>query len=125
MLSVKQEDSVCLWVVGFDKERPSMNKKQKIVLWIGIAIFGLMGLFPPWVYSVGDSGRIRGYGGRRFIVRDFWSEQPRSSVIYSIDIQSLATEWLIVIGVTGGLFIIFKGKNSTKPKGVSKPESEE
>ncbi len=27
-----------------------MNKKQKIVLWIGIAVILLIGLFPPWNY---------------------------------------------------------------------------
>ncbi|GAG59526.1 unnamed protein product [marine sediment metagenome] len=27
-----------------------MNKKQKIVLWVGVIIIVLIGLFPPWNY---------------------------------------------------------------------------
>jgi hypothetical protein len=29
-----------------------MNRKQKIVLWIGIGIFVLMALFPSWILQL-------------------------------------------------------------------------
>jgi len=39
-----------------------MNRKQKIVLWIGIVIIVLMCLFPPWM-------RIRDFGESRVVTR--------------------------------------------------------
>lgn len=41
----------------------TMNRKQKIVLWIGIAIIVLMCLFPPWM-------RIRDFGKSRVVTRE-------------------------------------------------------
>ncbi|MEE8262910.1 MAG: hypothetical protein V3R83_10650, partial [Gammaproteobacteria bacterium] len=29
-----------------------MNTKQKLCVWLGIGVFVLMGLFPPWVYRL-------------------------------------------------------------------------
>lgn len=29
-----------------------MNQKQKVVLWVAVALFVLMGLFPPWTPRV-------------------------------------------------------------------------
>ena len=33
-----------------------MNGKQKVVLWIGVLIFLLMGIFPPWVHVFNQKG---------------------------------------------------------------------
>lgn len=39
-----------------------MNKRQKKVLWIGIAAIVVMGIFPPWAFSNQVSIVMWGYG---------------------------------------------------------------
>lgn len=62
-----------------------MNKTQLTVLWIGIGIFVLMGLFPPgtWGYDFILEGR-------------------------SISLGRLVIEWTIVVAITGGLIYSLK-----------------
>ncbi|MBA7650477.1 hypothetical protein ES703_58283 [subsurface metagenome] len=94
-----------------------MNIKQKIVLWIGIAIIVIMGLFPPWImpitrrYGMGNTVKYRKYYGYDFI----WA-QPESSLV-SIDFHRLGLQWAIVGVITGGLIYSFKDK---KPKDEQK-----
>ena len=76
-----------------------MNRKQKICLWLGIAVFGLMGLFPPFIspepYWTG--GRPRFY---QFIL----------STYGNIDISRLCIQWAMIVVVTVSLIYILKVK---------------
>jgi len=63
-----------------------MNKTQLIVLWIGIGILILMGLFPP--------GTRGGY--------DFILEAR------SVSLSRLIIEWAIIVMLTGGLICSLK-----------------
>lgn len=58
-----------------------MNKKQKIVLWLGIAVFVLMGLYPP---------------------ADFDGA--------ALDPPQLLIQWAMVVVVAGGLLVTLKDK---------------
>jgi hypothetical protein len=76
-----------------------MNRKQKICLWLGITVFGLMGLFPPFIspepYWTG--GRPRFY---QFILYTYGN----------IDISRLCIQWAMVVVVTASLIYILKVK---------------
>lgn len=79
-----------------------MNKKQKIILWIGIAFFVLLGLFPPskstpWA-------------------RQETTQRPITLYHHSIDGSKLFAYWAMVAVVTSGLIVTFKDKKDTKPK---------
>ncbi len=50
---------VCLITGALLYTLNNMNRKQKIVLWIGIGVIVLMCLFPPWL--AGDEGEFEGY----------------------------------------------------------------
>ena len=63
-----------------------MSKTQLIVLWLGIGIVVLMGLFPP--------GTLGGYG---FILE-----------ARSVSLGRLIIEWAIVVLITGGLIYTLK-----------------
>jgi hypothetical protein len=86
-----------LWVIyfavyGFIK---LISYKRIICLWIGIVVFIIMGLFPPWITKSG--GMFLGYS---FLLREFGH----------IDISRLAVQWIIVAVITGGLFLAFQEK---------------
>lgn len=78
-----------------------MNKKQKIVLWVGIAAFVLMGLYPPWMISKAPM-RSEGYS--------FVLAPPVGTIdetFCQINMPRLYIQWMIVV-VIGGLVISFK-----------------
>ncbi len=80
-----------------------MNRKQMMVLWIGITVFVLMGLFPPFIAPLPS-----GYGGRQryyqFIL----------SIYGNIDIIRLCVQWAMVAVITGGLIYILKDKKDDR-----------
>ena len=93
-----------------------MNEKQLIVMWVGIIIIVLMGLFPPWLTVFADASRISlGYG---FILIPPLPNAYRYQFA-SIDFTRLLTQWTIVAAITAGLIITFKDKK-TKDKGEQK-----
>ena len=73
------------------KLKDNMSKKQKICLWIGVAAFALMCIFPP-------AGRI--------YVKNTLAE----TILY---VSILLIRWVVVIVVTGSLIYILRDK---KPK---------
>jgi hypothetical protein len=89
-----------------------MNRKQMICLWIGIAVFVLMGIFPPWIVHSGIVQRIDGY---HLILRppesDEWYWYPLLNTSY------LYIQWTIVAVITVGLCYTLRDKN---PKGEQK-----
>jgi len=93
-----------------------MNDKQEVVLWIGTAIFVLMSLFPPWLYTY--DALVYGLHTQKPIGY-FWlfsKPQPSDSNYagVSIDCSRLLIQWAIVVVVTVGLIYIFKDKKDKK-----------
>lgn len=74
-----------------------MNRKQIKCLWIGIVVFILMGLFPPFMTT--SEGYFRGY---MFVINDY--------SYLRVDISRLFVQWIIVAVVTGGLLLTFQQK---------------
>jgi len=72
-----------------------MNKKQKNVLWIGIAIIVLIGIFPP------------GLGWQQTINNPLTIFEVRGEFI---SYGKLLIQWAIVAVITGGLIYAFKDK---------------
>ena len=82
-----------------------MNLKQKICLWIGIVIFVIMGIFPPWI--VAPTILQPKHGGYHFILSPPEVKYPEC---YSLNTSLLLIQWAIVAAMIGGLFITFMGK---------------
>ncbi len=68
-----------------------MNKRQKTLLWCGVIIILIMGLYPPWYAKNGTYRYSYGY--------DFISD-----IEGRIDVTRLVLQWLIVTIATTGLF---------------------
>lgn len=96
-----------------------MNDRQKICLWLGIAVIVLMGIFPPTqhgFYYRALYGGIRHENGKPPIVDHIF--HPGYTFLFSakaseISLNKLIIQWGIVGAVTGGLIYTFKDK---KPK---------
>ena len=71
-----------------------MSRAQLKILWVGIIIFVLMGLFPPKEFNTPEGSHADGYG---FI---FTAD--------NIDFSRLFVQWAIVAVVTGGLIYSIK-----------------
>ena len=77
-----------------------MNRTQLIVMWIGVALFVLMGLFPP--HKLLDASGNSISMGYYFIIS---KHQPRE-----IDAVRLCVQWAMVVIVTSGFLVILKDK---------------
>jgi len=114
-----------------------MNRKQKIVLWIGIGLIVLMGLFPPWIaetqvtykFAKGvmddeldpdDPSYYPKYGDSirfSFILKPPWPilySEPdpvtrQTSDSYEIYFFGLGLQWIAVTFITYILIKYFKG----------------
>lgn len=90
-----------------------INKNQRLIIIIGMAIIVFMGLFPPWTYT--------------FKVQSIYSEKPAGySFIASppaknsndqrqgikIDMSRLLIQWVVVIAASGcGVLLATKRKD--------------
>jgi len=83
-----------------------MNKKQLKILWIGITIIVLMGLFPPWHTQIPQIGTQKPFG-YAFI---FAPPEVGSRMYPTLNIPQLMVQWIIVLAITGGLIVTFKDK---------------
>ena len=85
-----------------------MNKTQLLIMWVGIAIVVLMGIFPPWATIVQATHH---YLGHSFILLTP-RLRPNATIIF-IDLTRLLPQWIMVAVIVGGMIISFKDK---KPK---------
>ncbi len=87
-----------------------MNWKQMRIIWVGIVIILLMGLFPPKLRATSDWLLIGGSSGSIYYTFDGYGLQFSSSG--RIDIARLCVQWVIVGVITGGLIITLRDKKS-------------
>lgn len=87
-----------------------MNKKQKIILWIGIALFVLVGLNPHYPRQV---SRIVRKGAPAPVRKTKLSWGPK-------DPGRLFCYWTMIAVVTGGLLVTLKDKKDKEPKDEQK-----
>jgi hypothetical protein len=88
-----------------------LNGKQRKCLWIGIVVFVLMGLFPPW-YHAGDTWSQYRYGFLCCPPKGWWNDPNRR---YRLDTDRLYVKWVLVVVVTGSLVWAFHGRKPEKP----------
>lgn len=83
-----------------------LNNKQRIILIIGVLLFALMGLFPPWINTLyGEIHQVlpAGYA--------FIASPPNPKFLdggVSLDISRLVVQWFILIVVTGFGLVVTK-----------------
>lgn len=87
-----------------------MNKKQKNILLVGLFIFALMGLFPPWNFRFEGSVVVNRPGPYAFIFSPPTYQPYGVEGAPHIDTSRLMVQWAIVVGVCCGLFILLKDK---------------
>ena len=103
-----------------------MNRKQKIVLWLGIAVIVIMGIYPPWVcerrtviggqsvykYTLepGPYSWIHDPPEIAETTRPSYSGYTSQKTAKFIDLYRLGVQWCLVSLITGGLIFSFKGK---------------
>lgn len=100
-----------------------MNRRQTTCLWAGIAVFVLMGLFPPWYVPPSSTPRSRD----NYIQPVGWADFHRYQFFFTknpgpIDMPRLVIQWIIVAVVTGGLMLTFRRKEVGKSE-IRQPES--
>ena len=93
-----------------------MNKNQRVIITIGVVVFVLMGLFPPWTTNapteMKNSGTPYGYG---FIGSPpdpherKWSNSGRRYGI-KIDTTRLLIQWIVIIVASSGGVLIKGGR---------------
>ena len=93
--------------------QPSPHKARKTILIIGLVVFLLMGLFPPWAeYGVSSLKWPKGYS---FI---FTQHNVKYDVKYStscsLDVSRLAVQWILVAVGTAGFVLLFDKKKHRK-----------
>ena len=94
-----------------------MNDRQKICLWLGIAVIVVMGIFPPT-----RRGAVRYPAGIRHPGRPqeiLWVK-PGYTFLFTakaseIGFDKLFLQWAVAAVVTGGLIYAFKDKKDQKP----------
>lgn len=83
-----------------------MNKKQTTVLWVGILIFVLIGLFPP---LKSRSPKPISRTNMPQIITVFDSDSK-------VDVNQLFVYWSIIVVLTGGLIYTLKDKKTRSQK---------
>jgi len=99
---------------------PKMNRKQLLIIWVAIAVIGIMFLCPPWQYhlNLGSSIEIYVEGPYRFVFlgrpdvpvdsdQDSFHEYPRGDWSTELDWGRLILPVAAVIVVLVGLIITF------------------
>ncbi len=69
----------------------------------------LMGLFPPWVIIAGGHG---GLERERYLGHGWFLHPPRTVAL--IYVTRLLLQWAMVVGVVGGLVMVFQDRDSQK-----------
>ncbi len=97
-----------------------MNRKQIIVLWIGIAAIVIMGIFPPWILNAEGASlmiqtqrEISELSNQNFHTYHFILSGPRVknvSFLLRVDLPKLSVQWITVAAITGGLLVTFRDK---------------
>jgi hypothetical protein len=100
---------------GIKMEKRILNVKQLAVLWIGITIIALMGIFPPVKKTVTRT-QASTPSYCQVVAYDFLFTESLNEIEY----QRLLIQWLITAIVTTGLAVTFEEKAT---RFTSKPEN--
>lgn len=84
-----------------------MNDKQRKIVIVGVVLFILMGLFPPWTYTLDAQSIHREKpAGYALIISPPGPEKNAPAFGVKIDISRLIVQWLVLAATTGlGVFM--------------------
>lgn len=121
MSSTTDEGHNAVIPAGFISNRSSAGpqvivRKQLVILWVGVILNTLVGLFPPWVYtwqhpgSQGGEARAERPAGHGFILTPpsrvsahGRQNEPTAYDGVGLDTERLVVEWTVITMIVGGL----------------------
>jgi len=79
-----------------------LNDKQRKIVIVGVVLFVLMGLFPPWTYTLdAPSVHREKPAGYALIISPPGPEKHAPAYGVRIDISRLIVQWLVLAAATG------------------------
>ncbi len=85
-----------------------MNRKQEIILWVGLIVIQLMIVFPPIGRLQGDSENVEGPTDDSIVTGWTQNYGVITRDYKNIRYGMLAAQLLIVAAITGGFMCIFR-----------------
>lgn len=87
-----------------------MNKKQKIILCVGLVLFVLMGLFPSWIEQHPTRYGIQSKDLGHWPI--LMPPEPSISTYHRVEINfsRLVVQWTVVMIATSGLIVLCADK---------------
>lgn len=91
-----------------------LQKSQRQILIVGIVLFVLIGLFPPWVRTLSRPGAPKAYMSvhHKFILAPPGYDSSYNGV--QVDVTRLVVEWLTIVVITGA-WVMLSAKLSARP----------
>jgi hypothetical protein len=98
-----------------------MNSRQRMVLWVGLLVIVVTGIYPPWAFRYGEI-----WLGRRYaLITEPPSYGSFSGPSATLDANQLGIQWAAVVAVSASLMYIWrdqkKPKRSKQPRWSSLP----
>lgn len=95
-----------------------MNKKQKIIIGIGLALILLSGLFPAYEVPINNSGIFNKYLGYHFLFsHPLGYEYERAHIVISYFVIQIVTILLLTIGL---VFLFADPKHENKSPSIKR-----
>lgn len=101
-----------------------INEKQRKVVIVGIVLFILMGLFPPWTYTLSaHSIKREKPAGYALIISS--PEPEKNSMVFGvkIDVPRLIIQWIVLVATTSFGVLIANQRNQFKDSKTNAPEN--
>lgn len=91
-----------------------MNKKQRVIIWIGIILVGLLGIFPPWSHTFKNhSTYSEESAGYSFIASP--PQKKLNNVLYGVKIDSSRfLLQLLTVCLVFGFAVFVSGEKTEK-----------
>ena len=92
-----------------------MNSRQRMVLWIGLLVIVVMGVYPPWAFRYGEI-----WLGRRYaLITKPPSYGSFSGPLATLDANQLGIQWAAVVMIGAGLMYIWRDHKKLRDHGQS------
>jgi hypothetical protein len=93
----------------------TFNSKQIKILIIAAAIFVLMGIFPPWIYTF-DNRSIHSENPAGYALISEPPDPEEYKVQYGVrlDTSRLIVQWLVLLVATAGATLLVSGKRNSE-----------
>jgi len=92
-----------------------MNSQQRMVLWMGLLVIVVMGVYPPWAFRYGEI-----WLGRRYaLITEPPSYGSFSGPLATLDANQLGIQWAAVVVISAGLIYIWRDHKKLRGHGQS------